>query len=60
MLADRSDVSPITVKRLEASDDVFEARFATVVKVKSGLEAAGIVFIDPHDGRSHGVELCDG
>jgi predicted transcriptional regulator len=56
MLADRADLSPITIKRLESSDDGFDARFATVAQVKAALEQAGVTFLDP---LHHGVQLRD-
>ena len=56
-LADEAGVSPITIKRLEASDEVFQARFETVIKVKEAVEAAGVVFRTGEDGLVHGVSL---
>ncbi|HVM99943.1 MAG TPA: helix-turn-helix domain-containing protein [Caulobacteraceae bacterium] len=56
-LADEAGVSPITIKRLEASDEVFQARFETVIKVKAAVEAAGVVFRTGEDGLVHGVSL---
>jgi len=56
-LADAAGVSAITVKRLEASDETFQARFETVVKVKEAVEAAGVVFRGGEDGLIHGVSL---
>ena len=57
VLADRAGVAPITIKRLEASDDGFDARFVTVANVKAALEDAGVVFLGPGDGFDHGVQL---
>jgi predicted transcriptional regulator len=57
MLADRAGVSPITIKRLEASDDGFDARYRTVVQVKQALEDGGVVFLADTDDRHHGVQL---
>ena len=57
VLADRAGVSPITVKRLEASEETFGARYATVVQVKDALEAAGVAFLDPSETFVHGVQL---
>jgi transcriptional regulator with XRE-family HTH domain len=57
VLAERAGVAPITIKRLEASDDGFDARFATVANVKTALEDAGVAFIDPDDEYRHGVQL---
>lgn len=56
-LADAAGVSAITVKRLEASDQTFQARFETVMKVKDAVEAAGVVFRGGEDGLVHGVSL---
>jgi transcriptional regulator with XRE-family HTH domain len=56
-LADEAGVSAITVKRLEASDEVFQARFETVMKIKTAVEAAGVVFHAGQDGLIHGVSL---
>lgn len=57
-LADAAGVSAITVKRLEGSDEVFQARFETVMKVKAAVEAAGVVFRTGEDGLIHGVALA--
>jgi transcriptional regulator with XRE-family HTH domain len=59
VLADRAGVSPITIKRLEASDDGFDARFTTVANVKAALDAAGVVFLEPAGDLRHGVQLRD-
>ena len=56
-LANEAGVSAITVKRLEASDETFQARFETVMKVKAAVEAAGVVFRAGEDGLIHGVSL---
>jgi transcriptional regulator with XRE-family HTH domain len=56
-LADAAGVSAITVKRLEGSDEVFQARFETVMKIKTAVEAAGVVFRAGEDGLVHGVSL---
>jgi transcriptional regulator with XRE-family HTH domain len=56
-LADAAGVSAITVKRLEASDETFQARFETVMKVKAAVEAAGVVFRAGENGLIHGVSL---
>ena len=55
-LADEAGVSAITVKRLEASDETFQARFDTVMKVKDAVEAAGVVF-GGEAGHAHTVSL---
>jgi transcriptional regulator with XRE-family HTH domain len=56
-LADEAGVSAITVKRLEGSDEVFQARFETVMKIKTAVETAGVVFRAGEDGLIHGVSL---
>jgi len=56
-LADAAGLSVITVKRLEASDEMFQAKFETVVKVKDAVEAAGVVFRADESGVIHGVGL---
>ena len=56
-LADEAGVSAITVKRLEASDDTFQAKFDTVMKIKGAVERAGVVFKVAEDGLIHGVSL---
>jgi len=56
-LADAAGVSAITVKRLEGSEETFQARFETVMKVKAAVEAAGVVFRTGEDGLIHGVSL---
>jgi transcriptional regulator with XRE-family HTH domain len=55
-LADAAGVSAITVKRLEASDETFQARYETVMKVQGAVEAAGVIF-GGVDGRAHAVSL---
>ena len=56
-LADEAGVAAITVKRLEGSEETFQARFETVMKVKDAVEAAGVVFRAGEDGLVHGVSL---
>ena len=58
-LADEAGVSAITFKRLEASDDTFQAKFDTVMKIKGAVERAGVVFKVAEDGLIHGVSLRD-
>ena len=55
-LADAAGVSAITIKRLEAAEETFQARFETVMKVKAAVEAAGVVFGD-ESGHAHTVSL---
>jgi len=56
-LADEAGLSAITVKRLEASEETFQARFETVMRVKEAVEAAGVVFRAGENGLIHGVSL---
>jgi transcriptional regulator with XRE-family HTH domain len=56
-LAHEAGVSAITVKRLEGSEETFQARFETVMKVKDAVEGAGVVFRTGEDGLIHGVSL---
>lgn len=58
-LAEAAGVSAITVKRLEASEETFQARFETVMKIKTAVEAAGVVFRAGEDCLIHGVGLRD-
>ena len=60
VLAERAGVSPITVKRLEASDDGFAARVATLASVQDALEVAGVGFLEPAAGYRDGVQLRAG
>ena len=53
-LAEAAGVSLMTIKRLEASDEAFNARFATVMKVKDAVERAGIEFQLKAEGASEG------
>ena len=54
-LAEAAGVSVITVKRLEAQGEDFHARYDIVMKVKTAVERAGVVFLG--EGFSHGVQL---
>jgi transcriptional regulator with XRE-family HTH domain len=56
-LAEEAGLSAITVKRLEASDETFQAKFETVKRVKEAVEAAGGVFRTGENGLVHGVSL---
>lgn len=58
-LAEAAGVSAITVKRLEAAEEAFQARFDTVMKIKAAVEGAGVVFHLQADGLVHGVSLRD-
>ena len=52
-LARAAEVGPATVNRFETGRD---ARISTVEKLRSALEAAGVVFI-PENGGGAGVRL---
>jgi DNA-binding XRE family transcriptional regulator len=54
-LAEEAGVAVITIKRLEASDEPFHARYDIVMKVQAAAERAGIEFLG--EGFSHGVQL---
>ena len=56
-LAQTAGVSIITVKRLEAAGEEIRAQFATVMKVKSAFEKAGVLFLDEESGLGYGVRL---
>jgi transcriptional regulator with XRE-family HTH domain len=56
-LADAAGVSAITVKRLEGSNETFQARFDTVMKVKEAVESAGVIFGGGDVGFAHTVSL---
>jgi predicted transcriptional regulator len=55
-LAAAADVSIPTIKRLEANDGPLGGRGLTVEKIVTGLEAAGVEFID-ENGGGPGVRL---
>jgi len=56
-LAEVAGVSIITVKRLEAAGEDIHAHFATIVKVKSAFENAGVLFLGEESGLGYGVRL---
>ena len=58
-LAEVADVSIIPVKRLEAAGDDIHAHFATVAKVRSAFENAGVLFLGQESGLGYGVRLRD-
>ena len=63
-LAEAAGVSVITIKRLEASEEPFSARYDTVMKVRTAVEKAGIEFqLKPEGvaegGFIHRVQLRD-
>ncbi len=45
-LADMAEISPGTVKRIEASAGNMKVLLETVVRIQQALEAEGIVFIE--------------
>jgi transcriptional regulator with XRE-family HTH domain len=55
-LADKSGVSEPTVARLESIDGELGGRELTADKIRSAIEAAGVVFIDENGGGA-GVRL---
>jgi len=58
-LAEVAGVSIITVKRLEGAGEDIHAQFATVMKVKSAFENAGVLFLGKESGLGYGVRLRD-
>jgi transcriptional regulator with XRE-family HTH domain len=56
-LAEAAGVSVITVKRLEAAGEDIHAHFATIVKVKTAFEHAGVLFLGEESGLGYGVRL---
>jgi transcriptional regulator with XRE-family HTH domain len=56
-LAEASDVSIPTVKRLESSDGPLGGRDETAEKIVSAIASAGVEFIDENGGGGAGVRL---
>ena len=56
-LARQAGVSIITVKRLEAAGEDIHAHFATILKVKTAFEDAGVLFLGEESGLGYGVRL---
>ena len=56
-LAETAGLSTITIKRLEAAGEDIHAHFATVMKVKTAFETAGVLFLDEESGLGYGVRL---
>ena len=50
-LAQAAGLSVPTIKRVEASQDVIQANYATVLAIQTALESAGIEFVHATDGR---------
>jgi predicted transcriptional regulator len=55
-LANKSDVSLPTIKRLEAVEDVLGGREGTIKKILSAMTEAGLEFIEENGGGA-GVRL---
>ena len=55
-LAEAAGVSHVTVRRLEAKPGPLAAGPSTIIKLRSALELAGIVFVED-DGEGHGLRL---
>ena len=58
-LAQRSGVSPATVKRVESVDGPVHGTTDTVWRMKGALEEAGIIFIDSDEKGGPGVRLAN-
>jgi predicted transcriptional regulator len=58
-LAKAADVSVETVKRIESMEGELKIRLDTLVKIKTALEKAGIIFIAENGGGA-GVRLRNG
>jgi transcriptional regulator with XRE-family HTH domain len=56
-LAKKSGISLPTIKRLETGPGELHAHMRSITKIKSALEAAGIVFIDEGEAGGCGVRL---
>lgn len=56
-LAKKADVGQMTVKRFEAMNGPVKGTIASLTRIQSALEAAGILFISPDDYGSVGVRL---
>jgi len=55
-LAEAAGVAHVTVRRLEAKPGPLIADRSTIVKLRTALEAAGIVFVED-EGQAQGVRL---
>lgn len=55
-LAETAGVSHVTVRRLEAKPGALVAKRPTIAKLRSALEAAGVIFVD-ENGEGPGVRL---
>ena len=56
-LAQAAAVGVATVRRLEAAGTEIRGSVETVWKIQRALEAAGIEFISPEEGKGPGVRL---
>jgi transcriptional regulator with XRE-family HTH domain len=56
-LAEMAGVSIITVKRLETAGEEIHAHFATIIKVTTAFESAGVLFLSEEGGLGYGVRL---
>ena len=56
-VAEVAGVSTITIKRLEAAGEDIHAHFATIMKVKTAFEDAGVLFLGEESGLGYGVRL---
>jgi predicted transcriptional regulator len=48
-LAKISEVSVVTIKRLESEDEEIAANYSTIKKIKKSLEEMGIRFLQPEE-----------
>jgi len=55
-LAEEAGVAHVTVRRLESKPGPLVADPSTIVKLRTALESAGIVFVED-EGEAHGVRL---
>ena len=56
-LAKKAEVGQMTVKRFEAKNGPVSGTIASLIRIQSTLEAAGVEFIPPDDWGSFGVRL---
>jgi hypothetical protein len=57
-LAKKADVGEMTVKRFEANTGPVSGTIASLTRIQSALEGAGIHFIAPDELGSFGVKLA--
>jgi predicted transcriptional regulator len=58
MLAERSGISPATIRRMETADGDLAGYTKTVDALRRALEAAGALFIDADASAGPGVRLA--